>query len=466
MTNTVTAPTAPDPAELTACIAGAVHLPGTPGYTQLGTPWNGASTAGIVAVVEVATAQDVVQAVRFAARHHIEVGVQCTGHGSAGFDRPTLLVHTAGLDDLAISPDGSARVGAGIRWGQLLEAAAPMGLAGLAGSAPDVGVVGYLTGGGLGPVARTFGFASDQVTAFDVVTGDGYLRRATATENPAIFWALRGGKGALGIVTAVEFDLIELPEMYGGALYFDGADAATVLHAWRRWAGTLPEQATTSVAVLRLPDLPMVPPPLAGRVTVAVRFAWVGDPATGEHIVAPMRAVAPVVLGGVGVLPYSALGSIHADPVDPMPVHEHAQLLTELTDEAVDTLLALAGPAATCPQVIVELRQLGGAIARAPRHASAVCHRDAAFTLLTIGLSIPPLIEATDAHGRQLMSAMSPWSTGANLPNFAASADPRQVARNYDAATLSRLGSLARSYDPQSIIAAAAVVRAATAEHA
>ena len=135
---------------------------------------------------------------------------------------------------------------------------------GLAGSSPDVGVVGYLTGGGLGPVARSHGLASDTVRAFEVVTGDGVARRVTATHHPELFWGLRGGKGTLGIVTAVEIDLVEQAELYAGALWFAAADAAAVVRTWSRWCDVLPEEGTTSIAVLRLPDLPVFPEPVRG----------------------------------------------------------------------------------------------------------------------------------------------------------------------------------------------------------
>lgn len=131
----------------------------------------------------------------------------------------------------------------------MLDAATPLGLAPVVGSAPGVGVVGYLTGGGVGPLARIWGAGSDHVRAFDVVTGDGLLRRATAEEEPDLFWGLRGGKGTLGVVTAVEIDLFRQPEVYGGALYLDGSHARDVLHAWREWCGTLPPEGATSVAL-------------------------------------------------------------------------------------------------------------------------------------------------------------------------------------------------------------------------
>jgi FAD/FMN-containing dehydrogenase len=417
-----------------------------------------------VAVVEAANAQDVVTAVRFAQAHDLEVAVQCTGHGAWASGAPFLLVHTGLLAELSIDPQGaSARVGAGVRWQQVLDAAAPYGLGALCGSAPDVGVVGYLTGGGLSPVARTFGYGSDLVTAFEVVTGDGELRRATATENPSLFWGLRGGKGTLGIVTAVEFGLLPVGELFGGALYFDGADAAIIVRAWRDWCQTLPRQASTSLAVLRLPAMPMVPPPLAGRCTVAVRFAWIGDAAEGTAVLAPMQDVADVILGGTGVMPFAAVGALHADPVEPMPVHERSMLLRELPPEAVEALLDVAGPEAECPQLLVELRLLGGAIADEPAEGSAVCHRDAAFTLASIGIAAPPVIEATKAHSAHVMSVMEPWGNGAVQRNFVASGDPAIVARCYDEATLTRLATIAAAYDPYGRIAGARAVRTACA---
>ena len=443
-------------------LGGTLLTPDDADYPLYATPWNVAVPSAPAAVVRPADADDVVAAVRFARTHGLRVDVRATGHGAAPVSGGTLLVHTGLLDELTVHPEGWARVGAGVKWNALLEAAAPYGLAGLCGSSPGIGVVGYLTGGGNGPVARTFGFACDRVRAFDVVTGDGVLRRVTPEDEPDLFWGLRGGKGALGIVTAVEIDLVAVAEVYGGALWFDGADAATVLHAWARWCPTLPEQATTSVAVVRLPDLPGVPPPLAGRCAVAVRFAWVGDPADGARAAAPIGSWAVPVLGGLATMPYAAIGAIHADPVDPMPATESAAMLHSLPPEAVDALLAVVGPDSDCPQVVVELRQLGGALARRPEHPSALCARDTAFSLLLIGVAVPPLLRATQANAGAAVAAVHPWSTGACLPNFTSAATAEAAAATYDPPVLARLGALARAYDPDSVLACADAVRGAT----
>jgi hypothetical protein len=433
-------------------LSGTLALPDEPDYARLATPWNVAVRTTPAAVVDAGGPEDVVEAIRFAGAAGLAVAVQATGHGIAADLDGALLVHTGRLDECVVHPEGWARVGAGVRWQQVIEAAAPHGLAPLCGSSPNVGVVGYTTGGGLGPMARTFGMTSDHVRAIEVVTGDGALRRATATENADLFWGLRGGKGALGVVTAMELDLVPLSEVYGGALYFDGTDAATVLHAWRDWCADLPEQGTTSIALLQLPPIPGVPEPLAGRLTVAVRFVWTGEPAEGERLLTPIRDCAAPLIDAVGPMPYTAIGMVHSDPVDPMPAHEAGDLLSDLPPAAVDALLAVTGPGSGSPQTVVEVRQLGGAVARGAATPDAMCHRDAAFTLLAIGVPVPPMGDAVVAHAAQVREAIAPWATGGQLPNFQCGTGAERLARSYDEPTLSRLVAIAERYDPNRVL--------------
>ncbi|WP_026910926.1 FAD-binding oxidoreductase [Patulibacter minatonensis] len=457
-----TLPTAHDDALLALRhrLDGTLALAGEPGY-ELATPWNVAVPMTPRAVVAAAGPDDVVETVRAANELGLRVAVQRTGHGAVATDGDdVVLVHTGRLDGVHVDPATRiARIGAGAVWQQVLDAAAPHGLAPLVGSAPHVGVAGFLTGGGIGPLVRTFGLSSDTVRAFDVVTGDGRLLHVTPDEHAELFWGLRGGKGTLGIVCAVELDLLPVAEIVGGALYFDGADAAAVLHAWRTWAPALPEHANTSVALLQLPPLPGVPPVLAGRLTVAVRFASVEDAGTCEALLAPMRAVATPILDAVGPIPHAAIGAVHADPVDPLPGHEDSSLLRELPAEAVDALLALAGPAVRSPQAVVELRLLGGALARPAAHTSAFCHRGAAFTLSVIGVLAPEIAAIVPGHAAEVVAALDPWSTGGRLPNFTATADPALLARCYDESTLAWLGTLAERHDPAGVLKVGQVVR-------
>jgi UDP-N-acetylenolpyruvoylglucosamine reductase len=449
-------------ASLREQLAGELFLPGEPGY-EVATPWNVAVPRTPRAVVAAASAADVVATVRFAAAAGLRVSVQRTGHGAVplGGEDDVLLVHTGALDECTVDAAArTARVGAGVVWQQVIDAAAPHGLAALAGSAPGVGVVGFLTGGGIGPFVRTYGMSADYVRAFELVTGRGEMLRVTPTDHAELYWGLRGGKGSLGIVTAVEFELVPLAAYYGGALYFDGADAPAVLEAWRTMCEGLPEHSSTSLAILQLPPLPNVPPPLAGKMTVAVRFASVAQAEEAEPFLAPLRAVAEPLIDMIATTPYAAVGSIHADPTDPMPGHEASGLLRELTPETVEALLAVAGPGSRSPQAVVELRQLGGALAREPEQKSAFCHRGAAFSVLAIGVLAPEIAEIVPAHGAAVIAAMEPWATGGKLPNFAPSADPAEIALAYDEDTRAWLGALAAQNDPDGVLDVGQVVRA------
>jgi len=435
-----------------------VHLPGEPRYAELTITSNLTKAVRPLAVVEAVDADEVSRTVRIAAACGVPVAVAGTGHGATETMDGAVLVHTAALDEITIHPDERwARVGAGVRWQAVIDAAAPHGLAGLCGSSTDVGVVGFLTGGGLGPLARSHGLSSDWVRAFDVVTGDGVVRRASATENPDLFWGLRGGKGSLGIVTAVEVGLADQAEVYGGAIWFDGADTTPVLRTWSVWSDLLPDEGTTSVAIMRLPDLDLFPEPLRGRTTIALRFAWTGDPSVGEEMIRAMRSVATPLIDAVGVLPYAAIGAVHSDPDDPMPLHESSLLLDEFGPDTADAFVDLVGPDARTAQVMVEVRQLGGRVRQGPDCAFA--HRDAAFQVFTIGLAIPELGEAVVADSRRIARGLAPWTRGGGLPNFTDTAGPAWARHVYPPSVAARLGELSRRYDPAGVLLAARGVR-------
>ena len=440
-------------ADLDARTTGTVAVPGDQEYDALVSPWNVAVPVRPAAVVAAETDQDVVEAVRFAEHHGLRVTPQATGHGPIADLLTELLVTTKRLDEVVVHPEGWARVGAGVKWLRVVEAAAPFGLAPLSGSITDVGIVGYTTGGGLGPMARTYGLAIDKVRAIEVVTGDGVLRRVTPTEHPELFFALRGAKGMLGIVTAIEFDLVHQPMFYGGSLWFDGTDAATVIAKWRAWSDDLPELATTSFALFRLPDMPGVPPALAGRLTLSVRYVWTGDAGEGQRHFAAMREAAPVILDDVAHKPYTAIDSVHTDPLDPTPAYEAAAVLTDFPQDAIDELLALTGPGAASPQVLVEVRQMGGAIARGGEHPSAFASREVAYSLLIVGIAEIPGVED---HAAAILEAMRPWTGGYRLPNFTFT--PADYADAYDEVTIARLRRAIRTYDPDGVMAIGGVL--------
>lgn len=440
-------------------------VPGDPGYA-VAAPWNVAKRVAPQAVVLAGTAEDVATTVAFATDHGLRVSVQCTGHGSLAMteqDTDVLLVHTGRMNSLEIDPQTRiARLGAGVLWQQVIDAGAEHGLAPIVGSAPGVGAVGFLTGGGIGPLVRTFGLSSDRVRAFELVTGNGEIRRVSATENPDLFWGLRGGKGTLGIVTAVEVELVPLAGFYGGAVYFDASDAevsARILHAWRAWSLNLPEHANTSVAVFQLPPLPAVPPPLAGRMTIGIRYTSTADATEAAELFAPIRALGTPLIDAVGPMPYTAIGAVHADPVDPMPVTEEGSLLSELPVEAVDEVVRRAGPGSGSVQLVVEIRRLGGALATQPEHPDAFSHRRAEYSLFVGGVLAPEVAEVVKPQAQALVAALDKWSTGGYMPNFSSDLTDEQRVLSYDAQTRERLAGLAESYDPAGTFRIGQVVR-------
>jgi len=435
-------------------VDGAVHLEGEDGYAELVASWNLAVAMAPRAVVAAETADDVAATVRFAGRHGLQVGVQATGHGAVASLAGDILVSTKLLDEVHVDANGWARIGAGCKWSQVLPQAHKLGFAALNGSSSDVGVVGYLTGGGVGVMARTYGVSADSVRAFEVVTGDGELRRATPDEHPDLFFGLRGGKGSLGIVTSVEIDLIPMTHFYGGALFYDGAHVAEVTALWNRWAADLPESITTSFAVLQLPPLPGIPEPLAGRTTLSVRFLSTGDPLEAEDLLTPLREIAPTILDSIGLHPYPAVDLVHTDPVDPMPVTEQTVLLRELPYAAVEQLVRHITTGT--PHVITEIRQLGGAYAREPRHPDAFDHRDARYSVFLAGIAgVPGTIE----RGAELLAALQPWAHQGMWPNFYSARDAKSAAAAYTPATLARLRATASAYDPAGVLTMGAAIR-------
>ncbi|MFI5569145.1 bagremycin/ferroverdin biosynthesis FAD-dependent oxygenase BagG/FevA2 [Streptomyces sp. NPDC051740] len=435
----------PAAAELSERLRGRVLLPGDDDFGHELEGFNQITEHSPDLVAVVAGAGDVREAVAFAAARGMPIAVQATGHGPSTAADGGLLISTRRMRDVSIDPvTRTARVEAGAQWFEVVEAAAEHGLAPLSGSSPITGVVGYTLGGGLGLMARKYGYAADRVTAVEIVTPDGRSHRATADQDTDLFWAVRGGKGNFGVVTALEFGLVPVSRLYGGGLFFAGESAAEVLHAWRVWTTTVPEDLTSSLALLRLPDVEAIPPFLRGRLTVHVRIAYLGSAEDGDELVEPLRASGPLVVDTLADMPYTRSGEIHNDPAEPIPYNERSMMLRELDGAATDALLALAGPGADCIDLVVELRQLGGAVGRPPEVPNAVDHRDAAFALSTLSLpdDRPPLV----------VDGMAAWGTGRRYLNFLASPDTADLTESgYEPATFARLAEIKAKVDPANI---------------
>ncbi|PDP86688.1 FAD-dependent oxygenase [Glycomyces fuscus] len=443
-------------ADLTRRVRGPVLLPGQRGYDQERAGFNLAVEQRPALVVGATGAADVRAAVGFAADHALPVAVQATGHGAGRPIDGGLLVTTRRMADVHVDATArTARVGAGVRWSQVVERAAPFGLAPLNGSSPLVGAVGYTLGGGLPVLSRTFGWAADHVRGIDLVTADGRSRSVGPDRDADLFWALRGGRNGFGVVTSMEIGLVPVAELYGGGLHFPGEQASRVLHAWREWTGEVPETMNSSVALLRLPDTDGVPAPLRGRRTVHVRVAHTGPADEGAALLRPLRDLGPRLLDTVGTIPYTAIGAVHQDPTLPQSYDERSLMLRAFDGPAVDTLVEAAGPGPGTGIVMAEVRHLGGALGREPRHPGALDHRDAAFSL---SLLTPPAgtAEAGPSPAEELLARMEPWGTGRRFLNFLGGPGGSGLAHEaFTPEALARLAAVKAAHDPGGLFPAA-----------
>jgi FAD/FMN-containing dehydrogenase len=434
-------------------VQGPVLVPGDDGYDAERLGYDRSIEHRPAVVVGAASADDVVAAVRFARAQDLAVAVQATGHGACVAADGAMLITTNRMAGVSVdSASATARVDAGVRWDRVIGEAAGFGLAPLSGSAPFVGAVGYTVGGGLGVLARRYGYAADHVRSLELVAADGSLLTVTPDDHADLFWGLRGGKDNFGIVTSMTVDLFPVASLYGGGLFFAADDSARVLDAYLGWTATVPEEMTSSVALARLPDVEAVPDPLRGRFVVHVRVAYCGPRAAGEGLVAPLRAAARPILDTVAEIPYTASGTIHNDPSEPVAAYGETGLLRELDGGAVDALLAAVGPDVDGPTV-VELRQLGGALGRPAAIPNAVGHRDAAFTLFSVSVADPARLDAIRAANRALFDAMRPWDHGGVFMNFLAGAHSagEPVRSAYEPGDFARLRALKSQYDPDNV---------------
>ncbi|GAA2424472.1 FAD-binding oxidoreductase [Streptomyces glaucus] len=438
---------------LASRVAGPVLLPGDEGYDEERTGANLAVRHEPEVIVGASRAEDVQEAVRFAAERGLPVAVQCTGHGYAAAARSGLLVTTGRMTGVEVDPERrTVTVEAGARFEQVISATAPHGLAPLNGSAPHVGVVSYVLGGGVGLLVRTYGYAADRVRGLELVTAQGELRAVTAESDPDLYWAVVGGRDNFGIVTRLEMDLVPVSRVYGGGFFYDAEAAPGLLNAYVRWADGMPREMNSSVALIPMPDDPEVPEPLRGRHVYHVRIACTGRAEEGERLVAPLREAGPVLMETLRDMPYTQSAAIHDEPPVPVPFQRETAMLREAGDDVLRTLLEHAGPQAQLP-CVVELRHLGGAVAEPPRHPNSVAHRDAPYLLSVVTLLFGATAEDTRPFYEKLFTALEPFSSGAglNFLGFGANAGEDRVRAAYAPADLARLARLKAVHDPQNL---------------
>jgi hypothetical protein len=442
---------------VTAELDGGLVLPEHEGWDVARRAWNLAVDQRPMAVALPESVEDVAAAIRLARERGWRVAPQATGHRAAALGAldGALLLKTERMRGVAIDPgERVARVEAGALWQDVTDAAAEHGLVGLAGSGPDVGVVGYALAGGIGWLGRLHGLAANSVTAVEAVTPDGRLVRADAGHEPELFWALRGGAGNGVVVTALELRLFPLAEVHAGILWWPLERGEEVLAAWRALCERgVPDGLSTIGRFLRYPPIPEIPEPQRGRSFVVVEAAHIGERDEADALLEPLRALGPE-RDTIATRPAHELIELHMDPTQPVPGASDGVLLSALPAEALDEIVRRTGPGADTPLLSLELRQLGGELARPRPDGGAVSSLDAGFVLVGVGIApTPEHAVALRAHIDELRDALRPWTAPLASLNFADS--PREPRTLWSAESHARLRRVKAALDPDDVIRAA-----------
>ncbi len=313
----------------------------------------------------------------------------------------------------------------------------------------------YTLSGGLGILAREFGYAADHVRSLDVVTADGQLRRVTRESEPDLYWALLDAGHAFGVVTELEIGLVPVRTLYGGSLAFDGreVDPTALLRAYEEWTRTVPDELTSSFAAVPYPDIPALPPHLRGRYVLSVRVGYTGTRQEGDQLVAPLREFGPVLADSLREMPYTESHTIHSDPPAPHAYYGDSAVLSELDVARVGEVLSLAGPDVP-GMCVVQVNHLGGALARpAP---NSVPYREGRFLVRMLAVGER---EAARAQLDPSFALLAPTTLGRAL-NFAFGAGDRTEGL-YDVETRKRLAGLKSSYDPANLFRGNSLVSSA-----
>jgi FAD/FMN-containing dehydrogenase len=403
------------------------------------------------AVVAPRSTAEVAETVAYAKAEGLRIGAQRTGHSAEplGDLSETVLLRTAGLGGVEIDAERrSARVGAGALWGDLVPGASEQGLTACHGSSPTVGIVGYSLGGGVGWYGRKYGLQTNCVTAIELVDAGGAERRVDADSDPELFWALRGGGGDFGVVTAIEFDLIPVREVFAGAVFFPVERAAEVFHAWHEWTATVPDEITSLARIVNYPPLPEMPEPIRGKSFAVVEAVALLDEGAATELLAPLRDLGPA-MDSFATQPPAGIAGLHGDPPEPVPYALGGMLVGDLPGEAIDALVEAVGPDSDSKLLSVELRHNSGAMGRGAPDHGAMDTLPGSFLLFGVGIVPEPAAKPpTVGWIERMRSAMKPWESGVYL-NF--SDDDEDIANAFPPGTVERLRAAKRTYDPENL---------------
>jgi len=442
---------------LRARLQGSVLLPGDEGYERARQTWDAKTFDQHPAVIVLpARTADVQAAVTFAREHHLPVAMQGGGHGHPHPADDALLVNFANMIGVQIEPESAtAQVEPGATWKEVVQAAAVSGLAPLNGFAASVGVVGYLLGGGCGWLTRQYGAGAGSIRSVELVTADGDLLHVNEQTRPDLLWGLRGGGGNFGIVTALECTLYPVKEVFGGQVIYPIGQGKEVLSEYLEWVKTVPDELTSALRIMHFPPTPDLPPQLHGTSAIVVMACYNGERSQGEALLSPLRTLGTALLDTFAMLPYSQITTIANDPDEAPPLFMYSEsgAFQAFSPGDIETLLNVAGNAAS-GIAMVEIRHLGGALARQPEDAMAFNCRQA-HLYLEARVAAPS--QAQLAGGKRSLAtirkALTPDMLGETLINFLGVGEvgPYLTRAAYTPENYARLRTLKDKYDATNV---------------
>jgi FAD/FMN-containing dehydrogenase len=454
---TVRAPLTLDPTgvhSLGQRLLGSVITPDHAEYDAARRVWNKEFVRQPALVVRAADALDVVQAVTYARRHDLPLAIRSGGHSLAGFgtvDRG-LVLDLSRLKGVTIdAATQTAWVEPGVTSAELAPLAAEHGLGLSTGDAPSVGLGGLTLGGGIGFMVRKYGLTIDSLLSAEVVTARGSLITASHSEHPDLFWALRGGGGNFGVVTALQFKLRPVGTVLGGPIVSPATKET--LRAYTRRALEAPDGLTTITFVMKAPPLPFIPAELHGTLILLILAVYVGDLADGRRALAPLSALGPGTVDLTAPMSYPAIFELTKDPTVSSHHYGRSTFLKDFPDELIDAVLEHVARG-TSPLSLVQIRPLGGAFARVPADATAFAHRDKAYMLTLINDWDGPDAQAGAGRHRAWVDALwarvRPFGSGVYV-NFLEAAEEARIREAYPGHTYARLAEIKGRYDPTNL---------------
>jgi FAD/FMN-containing dehydrogenase len=431
-------------AELTHRIAGEVVVPGRPTYDELRKVFNRAGSPAVI--VRGHSTEDLVTALRFAREHQLPLSVRSGGHGWSGqaTNSGGLVLDLTHFNTVEVlDPEQHlVRIGAGARWGEVAKALAAHGLAISSGDTNQVGVGGLTLGGGIGWMVRTHGLTIDSLHAAELITADGRILRVSANAHPDLFWAIRGGGGNFGVVTSFDFYAQPYTAIVGGTVIYDIAEVERVLPAWANAMRGAPEQLNSTIVLFSGFGA-------QAPAQIMVLLCYAGDDEAAASVaIKPLLQLGRVQSQDIHKKPYAAMLEDAIAPPPSIKLVGHNGFLKRLSTEALAVIAANYGKPG---QPIMQIRSLGGAMARVSSQATAFAHR-ASEALAVVPAFVPA--DAPEAQADQIRRAawrpLEAFSSGAYV-NFLSDTSEASVAAAYPSATYARLASIKANYDPDNV---------------